>query len=415
MLPGVPGRMEQKNRRKRPVALNQDARKMLEAALLERYSQEGSSLRLTRETRAEYLGLSVVTVNRILNGKGVDRATLVHAFKSVGLPWSDSYCVPGDFNDLSPNPPEAVTIDTGTFSTRWTPTVGLGAALISIVAILGYAIQMKKSMAPAEQITPASRIAFNTAWNRCKLNYDKGQYQGALKCAREVAGLARAEQNGSQLASALRLEGDILAALGEDRDAIRAFKEAYELRKVLNQTTALPAILEALGEIENRTGSTAKARRHLEECARLFLDQADPIGAAMAYRNLGSVEHCAKNYSSARRYFSRSLELLGGKGKPEMEYDVLSRMALLKADIGDPIAARKELESCLSYWELNGHPRWIARSRLNLAKVLIIQREYEVARRYLQQSLGAYRQVGDKKGQLETQQALDSIILTSKA
>ena len=78
--------------RKRAVQLTPEAIESLKDALLIKWQGDRRLGKLTRETRAEILGLSVATADRVLSGKGADRSTLILAFRSVDLPWDDDYC-----------------------------------------------------------------------------------------------------------------------------------------------------------------------------------------------------------------------------------------------------------------------------------------------------------------------------------
>src|SRR4051812_4110967 len=78
--------------RRRAVQLTPEALNNLKCALSEKWHLEERPGKLTREARAEILGISIATAERVLTGKGVDRPTLTLAFRNVGLSWHESYC-----------------------------------------------------------------------------------------------------------------------------------------------------------------------------------------------------------------------------------------------------------------------------------------------------------------------------------
>jgi len=67
--------------RERAVRLTAEAREALRQALNACWHQSGAPGRLTREARADLMGVSIATANRILDGEGVDRSTLTNVFQ----------------------------------------------------------------------------------------------------------------------------------------------------------------------------------------------------------------------------------------------------------------------------------------------------------------------------------------------
>src|SRR5690349_946323 len=84
----------QKQTRRRAVRLRPDALELLKATLAQTWAKNPGPGKFTREEKANLLGVSVATSQRILKGEGVDRPSLTLAFKNLGLEWEDSYCEP---------------------------------------------------------------------------------------------------------------------------------------------------------------------------------------------------------------------------------------------------------------------------------------------------------------------------------
>src|SRR5437016_3331279 len=79
--------------RRRAVILTPEGLEILRSSLFAGWAQDSAEGKLTREERARRLGVSLLTADRILGGNGVDRVSLMLAFKSLDVSWQDSYCV----------------------------------------------------------------------------------------------------------------------------------------------------------------------------------------------------------------------------------------------------------------------------------------------------------------------------------
>ena len=60
------------------------------------WTAERRTGRLTQAWRADVLGLSPATANRMFAGQGVDRATLQSTYRALSLEWDDACCEPTD-------------------------------------------------------------------------------------------------------------------------------------------------------------------------------------------------------------------------------------------------------------------------------------------------------------------------------
>ncbi len=396
----------QRRSRKRAVRLIPAALQRLKIALHERWRKERGNGKLTRETRAELLGVSVATSERILAGEGVDRPTLTLVFKSLGLDWDDSYC---EVECDEPQPvaeaeaPKAVPLVPvpRTSSLRVKRLLIAGGVLCALFAAAG------QLLIPAMASGPhASDQNWAYTYNKLLLagseDFHRGNYKDARSQIHEAIQLARAHAAPRALASALRISGDLAFAEGSFEEAKTRYSEALTLRGVFLEDVAEPALLEALGDLETRTGDYDSAKGHLTRSLKRYRDFKDGVGVAMAARNLGTLAFETKDLEDAIKWFTASLEAVKGLGKPDIETDIQGRMALVSREKGNYAQARSELNECLSYWTKRNHPRWMAQTEYQLGTVEAMAGNFQLARELLNRSKRGFEEVGDKAGSAET-------------
>ena len=395
-----------KRSRNRAVKLTPEALEKLTAAVTRRWNESAASGRLTREARAEMLGVSVATAARIMAGEGVDRATLSHAFKMLRLPWDESYCEPVDRHDNQGAGHRQPAEPVGHTSIRrmWGRTLVIGSLSFAIILATGQQLIFAKH--PAGD---AWRLEFHTVLAEGTASYHRGDYPSAERQLGRAIELARTHEAPRDLSSALRMAADLSAAQGDLHQAKNRYADALRLREVFKDDPAGPAILEALGALEARTGEYAQAQAHLDESLAGFRHAQDPVGVAMAMRNLGTLAFLKRDYALAQKWFASSLDTVSDRNKPDIETDVRGRQALVLRETGDLSQARSELQACLDYWKGRTHPRWIAVTEFQLGTVEARDHRSEAARNLFTSSLKGFRKVGDKAGAAEASQWLGQL------
>lgn len=376
-----------KGTRKRAVRLTPEALRLLQDALVEGWQKSGDTGKLTRERRAELLGLSVVTADRLFRGEGVDRPTLILAFSSLGLKWDEAFCAPDatPATQPLPSPPDAPS----------PPEVRQGQARLwplVIGAILMFGLMMGSSYRSRASNWVAR---FNEMVALSERYYHRADYPTARLYLKEAMTLAQKQENVSRLSEAMRLAGDLERVTGNLSEARRYYFDAYRMRRSLQSTRNLASLLTYLGETETDLGLHADAAEHLQEALQRFTTEADLGGVVMVQRALGELAYARGNYVEARRNFD--LGLASAKGEA-MRIDLLSLRALVQARQGDFRGAREQLDESYAYWSKQNHIRWIARMLLRRAEVELLAGEREQALRLLQESQSSYAQIGDQGG-----------------
>lgn len=396
--------------RRRAVRLTPQALGALQSALERRWQKDESGIKPTRAARARLLGASVATVEKILSGEGVDRSTLALAFKRVGLDWDDSCCASVHEEPKVPDQPEAtpepacealaeppfLAASEAKIERRgWRRGYALGGILVaSTAATICWTLVSPRASTPA----PSWMVEHNIALDDGMARFHRADYAGARRALARATALARDHDSAAYLSSALRLAGDIEAAEGNLTVARDRYRSALDIRTVIGQEEVRPAIFEALGVVQTRLGDLKGAEKSLMESLSGYRGAKDPVGVALASRDLGTLAVRTDDLDSAERWFQASLDSVGGLGKPDIVADVDGERALLALRRGRAHEARDAFLRCLDYWTAKGHARWVAvcELRLGLAESALGRRATALA--MMRRSKAGFEKVGDRAG-----------------
>lgn len=395
--------------RSRAVCLTTEASEILRKEIAVAWMQSHGSGKLTRETKAEILGVSIVTCDRILSGKGVDRASLTHAFKSLGVEWDDKYCEPA--GGLAPEPdPETRQESEQTVSIeKPTPRLRLIRALSVLVCMVLVGVAWVTTNAKREDNSLTWQRVATAAFQRCTDLYHEGKFEQARKELVVLKEIARNHDSAAAMSGAFRLGADIDGAEGSLENAKEGYKSAIRLRADLESDGTIPSIKEALGDVETRAGDYSDAEKTLLEALEGFSRYKDPVGVAMASRNLGTLSFVQKDLSGAERWFTYAFRSIYGLDKPDLEADLRGRQALLWHAQGKA-GAEEQLRKCLEYWTTKNHPRWIAVTQYQLGTIQSDAGATGEAERLLKLSQIGFQKVGDKAGARNASVALRKLV-----
>lgn len=387
--------------RSRAVRLTTAGLEVLRRTLVEVWARESNGRKLTRERRAELLGVSIATAERVLSGKGVDRATLLLAFKSLGLAWDEAYCehpdaAPEAESDIQERPQLAPPAPSR--PARSHPTGWARAFMVLITAMVMLSAPRSTRITLPEPYIEAWSSAYLRHFMSGTNAYHAGNYVQAKPHVDRALSIARANRSPSHTAGALRLAGDLASAHGDLHVALERYEEAYNLHKVFDATEVRPALLEALGDVRTRLGDFDGARTALTAALKGYSDLNLAVGITMALRNLGSLDEALGNLDAAERQFDDAARAIKSENKPDLMTDVRARRAVVWAKRGRLAAAHAELETCLAHWEEVKHARWIAKTLLQLATVDRLSGQAQSARQRLDRAEALYARVGDRMG-----------------
>lgn len=405
-------RMEgpQTKRRQRAVQLTDSALELLRARLQEERAKSPNG-RLTREARADLMGVSVATAERILSRSGNDRTVLIDAFAALSLPWNDEYCQP-----LSPVPRALPAGEATLTGSPLTPPskAALRPSRLQVVAVLPLLLaapwllqySMGSRFAGDNSRLIERRTAAVQAANAGREAYHRGDYGQASATAQRVFKVAKADQFADIAADALTLEGDVFAAQGRLTEALEKYREALPLWSTFGNIHGKGVLLEVMAVTEARLGMLAEARGHFLEGLEILQSLGPKHVHIGSLRGLGSVAAVQGDHALARKWYDDASRALDDQPDEAMQTDLRALQALLLRDEGRFEEARQELEACLEFWRKRKHPRWQATTHRQIASVLILAGDEDRAKRHATQALKLYNQVGDSLGAAEVEKLI---------
>ena len=403
------------------MRLTNEAHARLKAALVKKWEAEGCSARFTRETRADLLGLSIKTANRIWSGELADRASFAIAFRNLSLSWDESYCeldeprrTPSarggeDQADFSisthlpggeaPPIPVASTPRAPARKPRLLYALGGVLAAAAVTALFW----SRTGNARRADIGPSVnwRPRFYKNLLLAKDQFNAGDYEVARELAEQGVHLAISKNSAADLACSLPMRADLYAEEGDLHRAKATYEVALKIRETMGTEACLPPLQEAIGDVETRMGDLSSAETTLSAALTGFERFKDPTGVCMTERDLGSVAYERHDMAKAMSYFEDALRSLKRQpeAKPELVSDIHARQALVLVDQRHLDQARAILEDCLRFWQAKGQPRWVALTQYQLGLVEKKANHNEAATRLLSESQGGYRRIGDRLGE----------------
>lgn len=384
-------------KRKRSVSLTDVACQKLKDELDTEWRRRHPSKRLTREAKAELLGVSVVTVQRIFRREGVDRATLVIAFNSLGLSLTDA-----DLNEGFREEGRSAATPTGqnerpSFWNRFRkPVIAMSMITVAALGISYYADKPK-------------RWDMYSVHERAVEAYHRGDLSAAEHYTEGLLEKSRSEDSLTGFTVALRNSADVAYAKGNYVEALSIFKECRRTWEKVNNNGHMAELDEAIGNVYLRLGDLEESKASFESCLKGQVKAANEVGMAEANRGLGSVAYKQGDLEEAKIRFETALRLLKNYDKEPMRVDIRGRMALVNAQEGDVDKGIAELKECLKFWQSNQSQRWCALIQMEIGELALLKGDKPMAQTYFKNSENTFRKVGDM-GNLSKVQELATTI-----
>lgn len=375
-------------RRKRGICLTKHAADQLWIQAEQRWLEQNEHRRPSREGIAEMLGLSIATMEKLVACAPVDRATAIIAFRAVGMEWTEELVDSGE----APKPltESAPSSSKTKFPIRF---ILVGLAAIAFAAGLNHQLAVQIDSKIEAGMQDFQRGDFGSARANLAVSYNRAKDQDSME----------------HMANTVRLDADLCSSQGDFVTAKRKYLLSLQMHEQLGQLNYRASLFEAIGDCELRLGDLDSSEEHFSQSAQLYNKANDPTGVAIAKRGLGSVYHARKESQRAVTTFDAALADINGLDKPDLKSDLAARRALAISDLGQPQEALKTLNQCLDYWTSKDHPRWIATTRLQLAKVYRTTGEKEAAEQMARSAQSTFQSVGDKAGVANCEELLQSI------
>lgn len=390
----------------RAVRLTDPGLELLKSALDACWQTNFPGVRQTREARAEFFQMSIATTQKLLDGKPVDKSTIMLAFQRLGVPWDDGFCVRSGMRQDAPTieAPQPHLLTEKERAPDRHPAMWLGSAL-TLVGLWTVAIATS-AKSPKTAIVEPWRYELNQLLNEGTKEYQKGHYDQAQRKIEASLAIARQQDVAGACAENLRILGDIASAKGDLNGGRNYYLDALEIRQKsvkLNAGTnqpslenTIPPLMEAIGNVETRLQMWDEAREHYLAALSKYTAQKAHAGVAMAHRGLGTLAYKRGAFADSLAHFGSALHSLERNDQEsDLAFDIKARHALTLAELGQPEQAAKVLNACLRHWEQCGHIRWQAETKMQIAQVNLWQNRRAEAVATLTSALSQFEAVGD--------------------
>ncbi len=158
---------------------------------------------------------------------------------------------------------------------------------------------------------------------------------------------------------------------------------------------------------ETRLGRYPEAERHLKQSVDELSHWGDFRGAAASMRSLGFLYAAMKDSDKAREWFAKAIEVSKDDPDPNLLTDIKAQQAMLLHAEGKSADALPTLQECLAQWRSLNHPRWVAKTLLQVAEVDSALNDKGKAVDAANEAKSLYEQAGDRLGVQACQEFLD--------
>ena len=189
---------------------------------------------------------------------------------------------------------------------------------------------------------------------------------------------------------------------GAGRDGIAAAERALALLPE-GEKPARATLLAAMGEGHVRQGNYASARKKLNAGLALAQEAGDCSTAARATSGLSWLAYGEGDFAEAQALGTSALALARRAADPAEEARALLRLGVgTQLHFPDPELSRRYLEESLALFRQLGDDHQVAMCLNNLGEIPRAQNDYAAAARYYQESLEVRRRTGDRFGMAVT-------------
>lgn len=404
-------------KRARAVRLTAEGVERLESLLAAKWQSTYSEERLTRPLKAEILGVSVRTADRLLNGDPVDRSSIVLAFKRL-----DSEVAPEHvFSVDAEKDEELLETETGDLSRLEGPTSGeveaglvalgqqkppqgnrrtlywamLALPILTLIAFGAvnsaqtgsavYAHQLKEEI---QQTLLAAHASFQDA-----------DYKEAERLFTEVVEKNKLSRDIAYSADAKRGLAEIALFRADYSKAVELIDQSILLRKEFDQDLPLAVLNSLKGDALAGLGDLKEAERCYRVAIGIYGRNAEPMGVALTQCALGELFVDQERFEEAEEEILACLKYLRQNDRRREIAATQLALAKLRDRQGRVKEAISIANDALTYFKSVEHPRWLAKSNLVLGQALRHANLKADAKSSFQQSLALYQKVNDPRGQ----------------
>jgi len=421
-------------KRTRAVRLSPEGIAVLENHLEARWKAEYPEERLTRPLRAELLGISVRTADRLLSGGPVDRSSVTTAFARTGCTQVSDYLIEqesfseteneeeGESASASLNLPQkaVVTVQNSlqevisdqpsastdsrlgrTDAPRGRPTLGAlywALVLVPTVSLIVVAA-LTTDWGGYSMTSQKFRDSIQDTLTRGHDAFQRGEYGRSEQLFYEAIEKNQTARDTAYFADAKRGLANIAVYRGEYLKALEFVNEAMTLQGEFDAENPYGPLNEMKGDILMKLGKPLEAEKCYRSAIVFYGRSKDPMGVAMVQGELGSVFTKTGRLPEAEAEISSSLKWLEFNKRPREIAAIKLLQASLRIKQGRAAEAVQTARDSLAFFAKEGHKRWMAKSNLILGTALLAAKKRAEAERCFEDSNRLYSEIQDREGQ----------------
>ena len=277
-----------------------------------------------------------------------------------------------------------------------------GVALL--LANLGSLYRDRGDMPRAEELLEKARASYAANGDRVlgarNLNMlgtvlaARGDLAGGRQRFRETLAIARQTGNRIDEARAIRNLGTDLALQDSLKEALRLHEQAYALTREVGDPVRGASMLAASAEDLIRLGRLVEAGQRLTQALEMKRQGDDRIGTAEVLGVLARLQYRLGNLANASKLSREHLALARQIGSPSLAAMALRNLGRWNVEDGDLAEARHQLEEAVRDQTAGGEALEATATRLELARVALLQGAPEEASRLAAASADWYGKRG---------------------
>lgn len=196
----------------------------------------------------------------------------------------------------------------------------------------------------------------------------QGDYRGGKQYYEQFLGISREIGDRWGEGQVVRNIADIFFSTYDYRGASKYFEEALQITREIGNRTIESSALVGMGNIYLEQAEFTKAKTLFEQSLNIAREIGNKPWEAKTLSQIGLYFHLQGDYVRAQSYYEQSLEIYRLLGNRLSQGRVLADLSLLYHHLGDDRTARETSESALAIAEDLNHPRFLARSLMQLAR-----------------------------------------------
>ncbi len=203
-------------------------------------------------------------------------------------------------------------------------------------------------------------------------------------------------------ANVLSVQGDVLSASGQGRDALARYQEALGLFRSVSDRAGEAATLNNIGAVYDDLGEKQQALDFYNQALSLHREVGNKAGEATTLNNIGGVYDALGEKQQALDFFNQALPFYRQVSDRAGEATTLNNIGRVYDDLDEKQQALAYYNQALPLFRQVGNKAGEATTLNNIGRVYDALGEKQQALEVYNQALPLHRQVGNKAGEATT-------------